>query len=52
MPVPDDILSSSLSDGRLHLQFSVERAGAAARPATGEEVLDARATITAGTQPP
>jgi hypothetical protein len=51
VPVPDDALASSLERGRLHLRFVIERAGAAARPATADEVRNVRAVVI-GNDPP
>jgi hypothetical protein len=51
VPVPGDAVASSLERGRLHLRFVIERAGAAARPATAEEVRNVRAVVI-GNDPP
>lgn len=51
VPVPADALASSLDDGRLRLQFVIEPAGAAPRPATTQDVLGVRAIVT-GNDPP
>lgn len=51
VPVPDDAVASSLERGRLHLRFVIERAGAAARPATADEVRNVRAVVV-GNDPP
>lgn len=51
VPVPDDAVAPSLEHGRLHLHFVIERAVAAARPASAEEVRNVRAVII-GNDPP
>lgn len=51
VPVPDDAVAPSLEHGRLHLRFVIERAVAAARPASAEEVRNVRAVII-GNDPP
>ena len=52
LPVPADMTAPWIDDGHLQLRFVIERAGAAPRTATHEEVLAVRAVVTgADTRP-